>query len=161
MGESIPIWIEFDLIEILSGICGMNGRNGSECPQNIQGWGEGQGTGREREMEVRTSVPRLFRGSGTLDARSLNDLISSFVVAQRTATWAIGHRCTSPKMGVLVTCLVSQFATWLTEHLGMHQSSGGIGRTMPQGKDDKDTTSCSETLLGYRRALSTLHPAAA
>lgn len=132
MGESIPIWIEFYLIEILSGICGMNARNGSECPQNIQGWGEGQGMGRERETEVRTSVPRLFGGSGTLDACSLNDLISSFVVAQRgTATWAIGHRCTIPKMGVLATCLVSRFATWLTVHLGMHQSSGVIGRTMP------------------------------
>lgn len=87
---------------------------------------------RERVMEVRTSILRLCRGSGTLDARSLNDLVSSFLVAQRgTATWAMCHKCTGPKMGVLATCLVSQFATWLTVHLSLHQGSGGIDRTMP------------------------------
>lgn len=88
-------------------------------------WGGG-------EREVRTSVPRLCRGSGTLDARSLNDLVSSFVVAQRgTATWAMCHKCTGPKMDVLATCLVSQFATWLTVHLSLHQGSGGIDMTVP------------------------------
>lgn len=85
-------------------------------------WGEG-GEG---------DRPRLCRGSGTLDARSLNDLVSAFVVSQRgTATWAICHRCTGPKMGVLATRLVSQSATWLTVHLGPHQSSGGIDRMVP------------------------------
>lgn len=107
-----------------------------EMVQNVPGtFGVGEkdrehGGGRERE--VRISVPRLCRGSGTLDPRSLNDLVSSFMVAQRgTATWAMCHKCTGPKMGVLATCLVSQFATWLTVHLSLHQGSGGIDRMVP------------------------------
>jgi hypothetical protein len=85
-----------------------------ETERSVQAHSErdrkGVGGGGEREREVRVPVLRLCHVSG-----ALCDPITSFLAAQRRATtWAICHRCTSLKMSVLATCLVSQSATWLT-----------------------------------------------